>query len=117
VTAQIVARGPSDLAALFASAGHAVNVAAGGETSWHAFALAIVDGLARRGVAVKARSVIPIGTGEYPVKATRPKNSRLDLSRLRERFQIEPAEWAALLDAELDRLVALTRTSGSRRNS
>jgi dTDP-4-dehydrorhamnose reductase len=94
------------LAALFAQSGHCVHLAAGGEASWHGFAEAIVEGLKRRGVAVRTRSVVPIATQDYPVKATRPQNSRLDLSRLRAVFGIAPQAWNRLLERELDRLAA-----------
>jgi dTDP-4-dehydrorhamnose reductase len=110
-TANIVARELPDLTAAFERARHSVNVAATGETSWHGFAQAIVDGLKRRGVAVKARSVVPIATRDYPVKATRPHNSRLDLSRLKEIFQIVPPAWNVLLDREIDQLVSGTKSS------
>lgn len=107
---RIVERNAADLAAAFARTGHNVNVAAAGETSWHGFAVAIVTGLKRRGAAIKAQSVIPIETKDYPVKAPRPQNSRLDLSRLTERFEIQPVAWEVLLDRELDRLASPPKT-------
>ena len=58
---RIFARSP-DLPDAFARVNGRVHVAATGETSWHGFAVAIVDGLRRRGIAVKAGSIIPIGT-------------------------------------------------------
>ena len=103
---RIMAQELPTLGAAFERARHSVNVTASGSTSWHGFATAIVDGLKRRGVVVKTRSVVPIATRDYPVKATRPHNSRLDLSRLKENFQIVPAAWDVLLDQELDRLLA-----------
>lgn len=107
---QIFERDASDLAVAFGRAAHKVNIAAAGETSWHGFAVAIVNGLKRRGVPVKARSLIPIEAKDYPVKAPRPRNSRLDLSRLTEQFEIKPVAWETLLDRELDRLVSLRKT-------
>jgi dTDP-4-dehydrorhamnose reductase len=108
---RIFAGNPSDLAAKFEAAGHKINIAAGGETSWHGFAHAIVEGLKRRGAAVKTRSVVPIQTKEYRVKAPRPKNSRLDLARMVAIFQIAPVAWDILLERELDQLIALSKSS------
>jgi dTDP-4-dehydrorhamnose reductase len=96
----------TDLSTAFAAANGLVHLTAGGETSWHGFAGAIVTGLKQRGVPVATRRVIPITTQEYPTKAVRPLNSRLDLSRLGRAFGIAPQGWQAPLEAELDQLAA-----------
>jgi dTDP-4-dehydrorhamnose reductase len=103
VTAILGARG-NGLAERFATAGGVVNLAAAGETSWHGFAVAIVEGLRARGVPLAATRVVPIATADYPTKAKRPANSRLDLTRLREIFGVEPPRWDEALAVELDRL-------------
>jgi dTDP-4-dehydrorhamnose reductase len=81
-----------------------VNVAAAGETSWHGFAVAIVEGLKARHVALRVRTVRPIRTQDYPTKARRPANSRFDLARLREGFGIATPHWREALARELDLL-------------
>jgi dTDP-4-dehydrorhamnose reductase len=94
------------LANRFAASKGMVNIAASGETSWYGFAVAIVDGLKARGVALAAERVVPIATKDYPTKAKRPANSRLDLTRLRHLFGVQPPQWNQALDAELDQLAA-----------
>jgi dTDP-4-dehydrorhamnose reductase len=106
---RIFACNASNLAVAFERAAHKVNVTAAGETSWHGFATAIVGGLKQRGRPLKARSVMPIETKDYPVKARRPQNSRLDLGRLTERFEVKPPAWESLLDRELDYLISLRK--------
>jgi dTDP-4-dehydrorhamnose reductase len=101
-----VACGGARIAERFAAAGGLVNVAASGETSWHGFAVAIVDGLKVRGLPITVDDVVPIRTQDYPTKAKRPANSRLDLTRLKRTFGIETARWEAALEVELDRLAA-----------
>jgi dTDP-4-dehydrorhamnose reductase len=91
--------------AVFARAHGLLNLCATGETSWHGFASAIVDGLRARDVPVAATRVTPIATKDYPTPAARPKNSRLALDRLRSVFGIEPATWEQSLQCELDDLV------------
>jgi dTDP-4-dehydrorhamnose reductase len=59
-----------------------VHLATAGHTSRHGFALTIVEGLKARHAPVKAERIIPIRTEDYPTKAVRPRNSRLDLGRL-----------------------------------
>jgi len=94
------------LANRFAASKGMVNIAASGATSWYGFAVAIVDGLKARGVALAAERVVPIATKDYPTKAKRPANSRLDLTRLRHLFGVQPPQWNQALDAELDQLAA-----------
>lgn len=108
VAAMVSARG-APLAERFAAAGGAVNVAATGETSWHGFAVAIVAGLRARGAALAVERIVPITTADYPTKAVRPGNSRLDLTRLKTAFGIVPPRWDAALAPELDALVAILR--------
>jgi dTDP-4-dehydrorhamnose reductase len=82
--------------------GGVVNVSAAGETSWHGFAAAIVAGLKARGAKLAAEAVVPIRTVDYPTKAVRPHNSRLDHRRLNESFGVVMPSWRAALDWELD---------------
>ena len=84
--------------------GGVVHMAASGEVSWHGFACAIVEGLKARGVKLAAEQVVPISTDQYPTKARRPRNSRLDLTRLQSVFGITPPHWQDALTPELDRL-------------
>jgi dTDP-4-dehydrorhamnose reductase len=65
------------------------HLSAAGQVSWCGFARAI---LARAGVATP---VVPIRSEDYPTAAKRPRNSRLDCSRLRETFGVALAPWEA----------------------
>jgi dTDP-4-dehydrorhamnose reductase len=102
--AGIVGTGDALLADRFTASGGVVNVAASGETSWHKFAVAIVEGLRARGVGLAVESMVPIATKDWPTKAKRPANSRLDLTRLRQVFRIDTPEWDQSLAVELDHL-------------
>jgi dTDP-4-dehydrorhamnose reductase len=104
--AGILGSGDPPLADRFAASQGAINIAASGETSWHEFAVAIVEGLKARGVSLAVESAVPIATADYPTKAKRPANSRLDLTRLNELFRIAPPDWRVPLDVELDQLAA-----------
>ncbi|HMF69091.1 MAG TPA: dTDP-4-dehydrorhamnose reductase [Phyllobacterium sp.] len=88
----------------FARSGGVVNVACAGQTSWQGFASAIVAGLRSRGVKLEVESVAPIKTSDYPTKAKRPGNSRLDLSRLEDVFGVVTPSWNEALAVELDEL-------------
>jgi len=63
------------------------HMSAGGETTWHGFAEAILEA---RGVVTP---LVAIPSTEYPVAAKRPKNSRLDNTKLAATFGIALAGW------------------------
>ena len=96
---KIVQANMEDLPAAFSRCGGVLHMAATGHTSWHGFASTIVEGLRQRGVILAVRRILPI-----PSEAFRPRNSRLDLTRLRECFEIRPPSWQALLEPEIDGL-------------
>jgi dTDP-4-dehydrorhamnose reductase len=113
VVAGMLSEGMETLRELCARAGGLVHLAASGETSWHGFACAIVEGLEARGVALAVERIDPIATEDYPTKARRPRNSRLDPARLQAIFGITPPPWRNALSPELDRLAReLTGTKG-----
>jgi dTDP-4-dehydrorhamnose reductase len=100
----LLAAEPHNLKASFKRARGIINMAASGETSWHGFASAIVEGLGRRGVELAVKSILPLRTEDYPTKANRPHNSRFDLARLREVFDVTTPSWREALEVELDLL-------------
>ena len=81
-----------------------VHLTTSGETSWHGFASAIVDGLKARHVNLAVEQVLPLTTEQYPTPAKRPRNSRLDLTRLQAVFGITTPHWRDALTPELDAL-------------
>jgi dTDP-4-dehydrorhamnose reductase len=78
------------------------HIAAQGETTWHGFAAAIFAGWARRGRRVPALQ--PITTAEYKTAARRPKNSRLDCSKIERAFGLRLPAWQGSLESCLDEL-------------
>jgi dTDP-4-dehydrorhamnose reductase len=81
--------------------GGILNVACSGETSWHGFATAIVEGARARGMTLKCEGILDIRTEEFPTKAKRPANSRLSTRRIIEAFGIVPLPWRDALAREL----------------
>jgi dTDP-4-dehydrorhamnose reductase len=104
VVVGMLSEGLETLRELCAGAGGLVHLAASGETSWFGFAEAIVDGLKARDVALAVERIVLISTDDYPTKARRPQNSRLDCGRLQQVFGITPPAWQIALAPELDRL-------------
>jgi dTDP-4-dehydrorhamnose reductase len=100
--ARMLTGGRGDLCARATQAQGVVHISASGAASWHQFASAIVDGLRSRGVRLAVVRVVPISSEDYPTRATRPRNSRLDLRRLGEVFGITPSPWEQDLAPQLD---------------
>jgi dTDP-4-dehydrorhamnose reductase len=67
------------------------HVAGTGATTWHDLAIATFAAATRHGVAVPA--VVPIATAEWPTRAKRPPDSRLDCGRLEAVFGVRLPPW------------------------
>jgi dTDP-4-dehydrorhamnose reductase len=113
VVSTVIGLGPVPLSSRIHLSGGLMNVAASGETTWYGFTIAIVDGLRVRGINVAAEGIMPITTAEYPTKARRPANSRLDLTRLGQAFGIRTPNWDVALATELDDLATELFSAGS----
>ena len=97
---------PGGIPHIIGRSGGLLHLTASDSTSWHRFATAIIEGLKTRGVALKTNRVVPISTSEYPVKAQRPLNSRLDLTRLSQTLGILTPHWASGLKSAIDEVHA-----------
>lgn len=82
------------------------HLAAGGECSWHEFAVAIFEGARARGLLARVPGVAAIPSSEYPTPASRPAYSRLDCTRLEADFGLALPPWREGLDEVLDQLAA-----------
>ncbi|TIX87165.1 dTDP-4-dehydrorhamnose reductase [Rhizobium sp. P44RR-XXIV] len=86
------------------------HLAAQGSTSWHGYATHIVRRASEGNfkLALAANALKPISTAEYPTPAKRPANSRLDCTKLMERFDIALPAWQAGVDDVVARLEPAT---------
>ncbi len=100
----LVSEGREALPARFEKSSHIVHVTASGWTSWHGFASAIVAGMTRHGLPVKATKIKAIPSIEYPTPAVRPGFSRLSTERLEHVFGFRPESWEDSLDNVLTTL-------------
>ncbi|VWX60457.1 dTDP-4-dehydrorhamnose reductase subunit, NAD(P)-binding, of dTDP-L-rhamnose synthase [Burkholderiales bacterium 8X] len=71
------------------------HLVAGGETSWFDYARFVLEEARAAGVALKvsAAEVEPVPTSAFPTPAARPRNSRLDTSRLQASFGLRLPHW------------------------
>lgn len=80
------------------------HLTASGETTWHGFAEAIVEGAHARGLIARRPAIVPIATHDYPTPARRPAYSRLDTSSLGRDFDWMPPDWRNGMNDALDTL-------------
>lgn len=71
------------------------HLVASGETSWYGYARFLIERATALGLSLKVRadSVLPISSDEYPVPARRPFNSRLATEKLRQAFGLYLPAW------------------------
>ena len=74
-------------------AGGTYNVCHEGFCSWYEFACEIFQAAREQGIDLSIEDVKPVSTDEFPRPAPRPKNSRMDLTRLKEKLRFFPSRW------------------------
>lgn len=104
LTAQVVARALRERADGDFESG-LFHMTAGGQTTWHGFASAIISAAREAGrLPIKTTSVEPIESHEFPTPAARPGFSVLDNTRFDERFRLHRMDWREALSLVMDDL-------------
>lgn len=87
------------------------HLAAGGSTTWHAYARHVLALARRHGAVLKAgpEAVRAIASGAFPTPAVRPANSRLDCSKFCKSFGLVLPDWRH----HVDRLIAELAVQGN----
>lgn len=85
------------------------HLTATGHTTWHHLAVHIVERLQNQGAALPLHHdrILSITTQEHTSLAKRPKNSRLNMSKLQSALDIKPPRWIQHVDHIVDRLTHL----------
>ena len=80
--------GNSNLAGIY-------HLAASGETTWFDYARLIIGSGVRAGMNLKVsgEDIMPVPSERFPTPAPRPRNSRLDCSRLEQAFGLKLPDW------------------------
>jgi dTDP-4-dehydrorhamnose reductase len=89
---EAAARG-RELSDVLTDAGGIYHASGAGETTWFGFAGEAVRLLREKDSGVRLATIEAITTAEYPTPARRPANSRMDCSKLRERFGWKMMDW------------------------
>lgn len=89
-----------------ALAGGIYHLTASGATTWHGLASYAIERAKLRGAALKVdpAQINPIPTEAYPVPAKRPKNSRLDTSKLSGALDLQLPDWKIHVDRLIEQL-------------
>jgi dTDP-4-dehydrorhamnose reductase len=86
------------------------HLTAGGATNWHAYASYVIAQARAAGWPIKVadEAIAAIRTEDYPVAATRPMNSCLDTSKIRQAFGVSLPDWRVGVDGVLVALKSKT---------
>ncbi|MDR3536666.1 MAG: dTDP-4-dehydrorhamnose reductase [Acetobacteraceae bacterium] len=87
--------------------GGVFHAAGSGATTWHGLATAVFAEAARHGA--KVPEVAPIATADWPTKAKRPADSRLDCAKLAAVFDVRLPAWHDSLVRTIDAIFAAQR--------
>lgn len=79
------------------------HLTSAGQTSWFGFARAVVEHAIRQGAGFSPR-MLPIPTTEYPLPATRPRNSVMSNDKLQNAFGLLLPDWQAALNLCMDEM-------------
>jgi dTDP-4-dehydrorhamnose reductase len=84
------------------------HLTAGGYTTWYDYARYVLELAQAHGITLKTSSdaVWPIPAEAYPLPATRPRNSRLDTSKLTNTFHLQLPDWRHHVQRLMDELAA-----------
>jgi len=80
------------------------HLTAGGQTSWHGFAEALLVRAHEMGLLERMPRVVPITTAEFPTPARRPAYSCLDCSSLVADFRVDLPDWRQGMEDVLGQL-------------
>jgi len=102
VTARLLARYARDPAAFPFGLYH---VAAAGQTSWHGYACHIAAQLQAQGVPLAGEAIAAVSSREYPSRAPRPCDTRLNTARLCDVFGLSLPPWQNEVTCTLAELI------------
>ncbi len=79
------------------------HVAASGQTSWHAYAVHVIEQARAQGhpIRVARKAIAAVPSSAFPTPARRPGNSRLDTRKLQNTFDLSLPTWQAGVDRML----------------
>ena len=80
------------------------HLSAGGQTSWHGFAVCVIETARALGLSIKTtpKQIYPITTAEYPRPAARPAHSLLNTRKFCDTFSAQILPW----DVPVKRVIA-----------
>jgi dTDP-4-dehydrorhamnose reductase len=91
---------------MFACASGIFHAASSGQISWHGYTSYLIAKAREMGfpIKVQAKAIRALASEAFPTPAARPRNSRLDCSKLNSTFGITPPPWQQGIDQLLEHL-------------
>jgi len=74
------------------------NLAGKNPISYYQIACKIIEKLRDKNIPIKNRKIIPVSSGEFPVKAQRPRNGALNVNKIEQDFGLKIRNWEESLN-------------------
>lgn len=69
------------------------HLVASGETTWHAYAIKVIEFARAQGVELQVQTINAVPTSAFPTPAKRPANSRLNTEKFQQTFGLNLPDW------------------------
>jgi dTDP-4-dehydrorhamnose reductase len=76
-----------------------------GSTTWHEYAEYVLAIVRARGITLKTEELRPISTDAYRLPATRPRNCRLDITKVSKTFNLKLPHWQCHIERAVNSFI------------
>ena len=108
---ELAVAGATELQAVVSEISGVMHACAAGETTWFGFASEFLRRAQLADPGQPYAKLVPITTAEYPTLARRPRNSRLDCTRLQEVLHYSMPHWRTSVDAVMHEVLGKERVA------
>ncbi|WP_158783535.1 dTDP-4-dehydrorhamnose reductase [Pantoea sp. BAV 3049] len=81
------------------------HLIASGTTTWHEYASYVISSGREKGLELQVSKINPVATSAFPTPAKRPANSRLDITKFQQNFELTLPDWRVGVERMLTEII------------
>lgn len=81
------------------------HLVASGTTTWHEYASYVIATGREKGLELQVSKINPVATSAFPTPAKRPTNSRLDITKFQQSFELTLPDWRVGVERMLTEII------------
>ncbi|MGE9549666.1 dTDP-4-dehydrorhamnose reductase [Erwinia amylovora] len=81
------------------------HLVASGTTTWHEYASYVIAAGREKGLELQVSKINPVATSAFPTPAKRPTNSRLDITKFQQSFELTLPDWRVGVERMLTEII------------